>query len=83
MTGSYLFVGHEFDGRLGCNLENVDAIAAPHRSDAALLQHVLEAAADGDVVVLGAIHLCTEAIKCHVGSQQRVTNRKEGRREHM
>lgn len=55
--GRHLLVGHELDGRLGGDLQHVDAVPSPQGCGAALLQHLLEAADQADLVALGSVHL--------------------------
>lgn len=55
--GRHLLVGHEFDGRLGGDLQHVDAVPSPQGRGAALFQHLLEAADQADLVALGRVHL--------------------------
>lgn len=58
--GKHLLVGHELDGRLGGDLQHVDAVPSPQGRGAALLQHLLEAADQADLVALGSVHLHKE-----------------------
>lgn len=53
----YLFVGHELEGRLGRDLDYVDAIPPPERPDAALLDHLGQAAHDAHVPAPSAVDL--------------------------
>lgn len=56
----HLLVGHELDGRLGGDLQDVDAVPSPQGGGAALLQHLLKAADQADLVALGRVHLNRE-----------------------
>lgn len=58
--GTHLLVGHELDGRLGGDLQHVDTVPSPQGRGAALLQHLLEAADQADLVALGGVHLHTQ-----------------------
>lgn len=53
----HLLVGHELDGRLGGDFQHVDPVPSPQGRGAALLQHLLEAADQADLVALGRVHL--------------------------
>lgn len=53
----HLLIGHELDGRLGCNLEHVDAVPPPQWPWATLADHLSEAADDAHVVAAGGVNL--------------------------
>lgn len=42
----YLFIGHELDGGLGCDFDDIDAVASPQRPQSTLSDHLGESSSD-------------------------------------
>lgn len=55
----YLLIGHELEGRLWGDFDDVDAVASPQRPCTALLDHLHQPAHDAHVVSSGPINLKT------------------------
>lgn len=54
----YLFIGHELDGGLGCDFDDIDAVASPQRPRSTLSDHLGESSSDAaHGVAPGAMNL--------------------------
>lgn len=55
--GAYLFIGHEFNSRLGGNFDDIDAVASPQWPHTAFSDHLDKASSDTHAVALGSVNL--------------------------
>lgn len=57
LPGPHLLICHEFDGRLGGNFDDIDAIAPPERLGSPFPNHLCKSADDAHIVAAGGMDL--------------------------